>query len=263
MEQGILNLYKLSGETPLECLTRFKREHPEYADVPMTYAGRLDPLAEGVLLVLAGEARFRREEFLALPKTYEFEILWGFASDTYDVLGIAEFKAVPPGDIEMKCADLLRRYRGDFDQAYPMYSSKTVDGVPLFVHAREGKASGSTPKELPSKNVHVESLEIIRSDSFEKRSALECVQKKIESVRGDFRQAEACASWARAFSDFTNAGGREVVVTKLSAAVSSGTYVRGIAHALGKDAGCGALAWNIKRTAIGSYKMSNSLGNTG
>ena len=41
----VLNLYKKRGETPLECIYRFKMVNPEYADKPMTYAGRLDPLA--------------------------------------------------------------------------------------------------------------------------------------------------------------------------------------------------------------------------
>jgi tRNA U55 pseudouridine synthase TruB len=87
-EQQILNLYKEAGETPLECMERFRLAHKEYGGVPMTYAGRLDPLASGVLLVLASEARFKREEFLALPKEYEFECLWGISTDTYDPLGL-------------------------------------------------------------------------------------------------------------------------------------------------------------------------------
>jgi tRNA U55 pseudouridine synthase TruB len=51
--ENVLKLYKNVGETPLECLERFRVENSEYKDVPMTYAGRLDPMAEGVLIVLA------------------------------------------------------------------------------------------------------------------------------------------------------------------------------------------------------------------
>ena len=50
----ILKLYKKEGETPLEAIERFRRKNPEYRNEKMTYAGRLDPMAEGVLLVLAG-----------------------------------------------------------------------------------------------------------------------------------------------------------------------------------------------------------------
>ena len=46
----IRKLYKRAGEINLQCLQRFRYDNPEYIDRKMTYAGRLDPLAEGVLL---------------------------------------------------------------------------------------------------------------------------------------------------------------------------------------------------------------------
>lgn len=70
----ILSLYKELGETPLECLQRFKAEHPEYMEAKMTYLGRLDPMAEGLLLVLVGNTK-DKEKYLSLDKTYEFEVL--------------------------------------------------------------------------------------------------------------------------------------------------------------------------------------------
>ena len=55
----IILLNKREGETPLEALEVFRKrkskQHKEYKDVKMTYLGRLDPVAEGVLLVAAGE----------------------------------------------------------------------------------------------------------------------------------------------------------------------------------------------------------------
>ncbi len=39
----------------------------------------------------------------------------------------------------------------------------------------------------------------------------------------------------------------------------SGTYVRQIAHEMGKIAGTGALALSIKRTRVGKYKIINSI----
>ena len=46
---------KQIGETPLEALEKVRREHGFDANLPMTYAGRLDPMAEGLLIVLVGE----------------------------------------------------------------------------------------------------------------------------------------------------------------------------------------------------------------
>ena len=81
-------LYKNLGETPHEAILRYKKDHPEHKDLTMTYAGRLDPMAEGVLLVLSGDLVFEKDKFLDLPKNYEFEILWGFETDTLDLLGL-------------------------------------------------------------------------------------------------------------------------------------------------------------------------------
>src|SRR5260221_10407124 len=84
-----LNLInKKIGETPSEAILRFKIENPDYDTVAMTYAGRLDPMAEGLLLVLCGEEIDKKEKYLNLSKTYEFEVLWGFSSDTLDILGL-------------------------------------------------------------------------------------------------------------------------------------------------------------------------------
>ena len=38
--------------------------------------------------MLAGEKVHEKEKYLALDKVYEFEVLFGFATDTYDMLGI-------------------------------------------------------------------------------------------------------------------------------------------------------------------------------
>ena len=47
--------YKNIGETPLECLERIRLEYGKPKDIPMTYAGRLDPMAEGLLIILVGD----------------------------------------------------------------------------------------------------------------------------------------------------------------------------------------------------------------
>ena len=76
--KNIINIYKKAGETPLEAINRLRSRRPEYQDVKITYAGRLDPLAEGVLILLAGDAVYEKEKYLKLDKEYEAEILFGF-----------------------------------------------------------------------------------------------------------------------------------------------------------------------------------------
>lgn len=251
-EQGILNIYKKLGETPLECLNRFRENHPEYAGVPMTYAGRLDPLAEGVLIALAGEARFRREEFNILEKTYKFEVLWGMTSDTFDPLGIVKLGETHI-DISERLLEVLPKFRGVFDLMYPHYSSRTVDGVPLWKLSREGKLAG---REVPSNRVNISLFEAVETRQVSADELAVLALKKIAAVGGDFRQEEAAASWRKA-ADM--AKGKMFSVTKFRAQVSSGTYVRSLADELGRALGSGGLAWSICRTSVGDFNIEDSI----
>jgi tRNA pseudouridine55 synthase len=137
-------------------MERFRDTHPEYRGVKMTYAGRLDPIASGLLIVLTGDKVHEKESYLGLPKTYECIALLGVKTDTYDVLGI------PVGDplLEEERVDsaagrvrlVLEGFVGTFQQTYPPYSSKTVDGKQLHQIARSGDIA---TVELPSRTVTV------------------------------------------------------------------------------------------------------------
>ena len=48
-------------------------------------------------------------------------------------------------------------------------------------------------------------------------------------------------------------------ILKIRCRVSSGTYVRVLAHDLGAKLGCGAYLENLRRTAIGQFKVENAL----
>ena len=79
---AVVNLYKNLGETPRERLERLRLQKPHYAHEVLSYAGRLDPMAEGVMLCLVGSANHRREEYLNKGKEYILDVLFGFATDT-------------------------------------------------------------------------------------------------------------------------------------------------------------------------------------
>ena len=88
MNDKVINVYKKCGETPLDCINKLKNDDSNLRFLPMTYAGRLDPLAEGVLFILIGDECHKKDEYLSLGKVYEVDILFGFATDTYDVMGV-------------------------------------------------------------------------------------------------------------------------------------------------------------------------------
>lgn len=80
-------LEKAVGETPLSCAEAFRSNHPELDGVSMAYAGRLDPMASGKLLVLLGDECKNQTAYHGLDKEYEFSVLLGIGSDSHDVLG--------------------------------------------------------------------------------------------------------------------------------------------------------------------------------
>ena len=83
----IFTVYKPIGKLQRICLISYGEEGIS-ADVPLTYAGRFDPLAEGLLIVLAGTRVHDKDQFSRLDKTYEFSLLLGIGTDTHDLLGM-------------------------------------------------------------------------------------------------------------------------------------------------------------------------------
>ncbi len=88
MEKEVFYIHKRKGISPLDAVLEFKKRKPEYEEVKMAYAGRLDPMAEGVLLMIAGNELKNFDDYLKLNKKYEATLLFGFHTDTYDILGI-------------------------------------------------------------------------------------------------------------------------------------------------------------------------------
>lgn len=244
---GIFPIYKKAGETLAELLVRFRQDNLLSPVIPITYAGRLDPMADGLVLLFVGPSCKQKDEFLGLDKTYTFEILFGVATDSYDMLGlITDTKKVLPTEEEVQKSISEIKNKKVF--SYPPFSSKPVDGVPLFTHAKEG----ILPEVLPEikgeiKNIILKSIKI--------KSLEEVVQRSIETiklVKGDFRQEECIKGWQQFLEISQNAN---CAIATCEATVSSGVYVRTLAVEIGKILAIPALAYSITRTEIGEYKI--------
>lgn len=246
----ILNLYKKEGETPLERLERWRLESGANSNEKMTYAGRLDPMAEGVLLVLTGEDVHKKDEMLTLAKEYKFEVIWGISSDTYDILGEVKFSKSGPTDEQI--IEDVPRFKGTVEIPYPPYSSKPVGGKPLWSFAREGRLSEI---EFPKRSMNIIELQFLGSKNIAGELLLKEVEKRITKITGDFRQQEILFSWREGLLHDNHS---DYKISKFKALVSSGTYIRSLAVRLGEKYATGALAWRIKRTSVGDYKISDS-----
>jgi tRNA pseudouridine55 synthase len=246
-KQAVLILDKKRGETPLECLNRFKKENPEYENEKMTYAGRLDPLASGLLLVLVGEECKNKEKYLGLDKEYEVEILFGFATDSHDVLGVVKDNS---NEVPTDIKNILQSFVGKFSQKYPAFSSKTVNGISLFTHTKEATLD---EEEIPTKDVEIKSIDLIGEKNISKSDLEKFVSDSIALVSGDFRQKETLESWDEVFK---NTKQKEFKIISIKVFCTSGTYMRSLANNIGIKISVPALALNIRRTRVGDYVLT-------
>lgn len=249
----VLNLYKRMGETPLERLERLRKERYEYTNEVLSYAGRLDPMAEGVLLALVGSANSRREQYLELDKEYTLDVLFGFSTDTYDILGKVIEKGDASGVHRKEIEDNLRSFQGEVSQEYPPYSSKTVQGKSLFEWARTN-AIGTLI--LPRRTVNIFNIALEGMYKLEEPAFLAYIEEQVGKVNGDFRQDDVLSLWGRHLS---KDGKRVFPAATVSISCSSGTYARSIAQGLGEKLGVPALAIRILRTKVGEHDISKSL----
>lgn len=254
--QKILNIYKPKGLTPLQTIHLLRKKFPEYKDQTIGFAGRLDPLAHGVLLLMIGEETTKeKDKYLNLPKEYEFEVVFGVATDTYDALGLLQNNKSmkrSSNNLQAEIEDFIKQKIGKQTQTYPPYSSKTVMGKPLYLWARENKLSEIT---IPEREIKIFTFTLLGIDSLSTEKLKSEVIKQIDLVNGDFRQKEIKEMW-NTFLDTTKM--QTFITARFRIECSSGTYVRSLINALGKKTGSGAIALDILRTKAGIYSVTDS-----
>lgn len=231
------------GETPLQALERFRSTDARLAGIPMTYAGRLDPMASGTLLILIGDECRHRENYDSLDKTYDFDVLFGAETDTGDVLGlvthIAPFDPTTQ-DWEAIVATLVRSHH----LPYPVFSSRTVGGAPLFEHAHRDAGV-----ERPVREMRVRSAAFKGVRTLEGEALLREVEGKLAGLHtpesSDFRIELVLPRWREVLNDkalFT--------IVTIEAEVTTGTYIRALAPYLARTLRTRGLAYRIHRSAI-------------
>ena len=242
-------LYKPIGQTPNELIDNYKKENVNAKKV--SFAGRLDPMAHGTMALLVNEECKLHDTYISRDKTYEFEILFGFKTDTFDVLGqLLEFNN--PIDFNEKIENInLDNYTKQFNQEYPPYSSIVVNKKPLWEWSKLGLIDTI---KIPSKIVEIYEFDEIENDS--KIDSYKDLQKIIlnminslsETNKPKFRVDSIIKLWNTFFK--THNITINPIIKKYRTKVSSGTYIRSISNQIGNEIGCGAIALNIRRTIM-------------
>ncbi|MEY2703394.1 MAG: tRNA pseudouridine synthase tRNA pseudouridine55 synthase [Bacteroidota bacterium] len=220
---NMLKTLKKVGETPLELISRIRLESPELATERLSYAGRLDPMAEGEMLIIVGNENDERDKFMGFDKEYEAEFLFGVSTDSGDVLGLitGESEAEISQSSIAEISAVVQNFTNIKSQKYPWFSSKTVFGIKLFEHFKRGNLD----IERPTRDVEIKSVEILNFEEKNTEEIKNYIFDSINKVNGDFRQKETIESWREFFAK----NSRPTLHTlKIKILVSSGTYIRAL-----------------------------------
>jgi tRNA pseudouridine55 synthase len=179
---------------PLIKRERAKREHgskkrktqhkARLDELKIGHGGTLDPLATGVLIVGVGNGTKSLQQFLDGTKEYECTVLFGAATDSYDILGKVTKTASWEAITKEKVETALDTLKGHQMQLPPIYSAIRVDGKHLYDYAREGLPM----PEIKRRSVTVHELELLEwlppdKHSFELPSQEADAESKIIAER--------------------------------------------------------------------------------
>lgn len=123
------------------------------------HTGTLDPMAEGLLVLLIGRATKRQQAFQGHDKTYEATIRLGVKTDTADAEGAVIESSTVPAFERAKIIQVLASFEGPLDQVPPAFSAVKVRGKPAYWWARRQK-----PVALSSRRVAVHALSLLAFD---------------------------------------------------------------------------------------------------
>jgi tRNA pseudouridine(55) synthase len=261
MEKYVV-LEKAVGETPLSCAEAFRDTRPNLIGISLSYAGRLDPMASGKLLVLIGEECKHQADYHSLDKEYEFSVLFGISSDTQDVLGRLKTEH---GGIEILGQNLNATSQtlvGPLTFTYPLFSAKTVKGKPLHTWTLEGRLSEI---EIPTRTSTIYKLELTNIETKPRQEVVATALQKINSIPevtdpkkalgADFRRKDVRADWQDVATDFSLPS--EYTIAHFICIASSGAYMRTLATIIAKELGTTGLAFHIHRTKMGRYNSES------
>ena len=133
---GIVLLNKSKGISSFKAINKLKWI---IKSNKVGHAGTLDPIAEGLLIVMVNNATKFSDNLMKRDKEYFVELELGYETATYDTEG--EITEKYEGEINIsdeKIFEAIRSFTGEIMQMPPMYSAIKINGEKLYELARKG-----------------------------------------------------------------------------------------------------------------------------
>ena len=151
--EGLLLVHKPSGLTSHDVVEVVRRK---LGVRRIGHTGTLDPMAEGLLILLVGASTQHQQALQAHEKVYEAVLRLGVQTDTGDATGTAIRSAAVPPLICDHVAEVLASFRGPLTQTPPAYSAVKVHGRPAYWWTRRRK-----PVALAARTVRLADITLI------------------------------------------------------------------------------------------------------
>ncbi len=151
--EGLLLIRKPSGVTSHDAVVLVRRK---LAIQRIGHTGTLDPMAEGLLILLVGRATRHQQAFQLHDKLYEAVLQFGTQTDTGDRTGQPLCTAPVPALNDELIRDALNATEGPMLQTPPAYSAVKVRGRPAYWWARRQQSVSLAPRPI-----HVHAITLI------------------------------------------------------------------------------------------------------
>jgi tRNA U55 pseudouridine synthase TruB len=214
----IVDYHKNIGESMTDIITRFRQTYNLTPDVKVSFAGRLDPMAFGIVRLLTHEDKQMSKDMCNFNKIYSYSVIQSLQTDTFDILGLITSNYT--------FHEKIYTMPNTIQQVYPAYSSKTVDVDGKKVRLWDANKRNLVFTETPTKEVTIYWNKKTKSDEImTKQELIQMIYNKIDTVNGKFRQEEIKARWSIIPED-------NYCISHYQTKISSGGYVRSIAHSM-------------------------------
>ncbi|MCX7785698.1 MAG: tRNA pseudouridine(55) synthase TruB [candidate division WOR-3 bacterium] len=151
--RGVLLLNKPVGVSSYDCIRKIK---PIIPKIKIGHAGTLDPIAQGLLIILLGEATKIAQYLSFLDKEYIAKVRLGITTDTDDITGKV-IKESPYEHINKEnIINVINSLKDIKTQQPPRYSALKYQGKRMYDLARQN--INFTPKAKPVKIKQIEIL---------------------------------------------------------------------------------------------------------
>jgi len=151
---GVLIINKPGGFTSHDVVALVRRR---FGLRRVGHTGTLDPMAEGVLVLLVGRATRLAEFLTGHTKRYRAGLVLGLTTDTQDLHGRILNDTSCAGVTLDRLMEVVKEFQGEIQQTPPMFSAVKVDGQRLYRLAREGRTVERRPRRVRLYSLRVES----------------------------------------------------------------------------------------------------------